>query len=291
MGTRAPGTPRQKNRYSDEVKEQIRLRYPGCLHSDDRKWLAAQLGVIGADGEPDVARLYNAASRSGGARKKTGPASERDDLEAALAAARAPERLLLRDDPAALSWDDYLDGYVRRAFGKLEVELIALFLDRTETAVLHRARQLGLRRHPRGWSLEKAAAWLALDPDELREAGITFLLGFPDGSPSEEVVDAKALAARVSRQLRAARDRGADLFFLAELADLCRNVRRSQLFESCQFLSAAHVCANPYAGPLMGLFCTNSSQHAAGENPNCLARGLELADVDLRRRGRDLETL
>lgn len=130
-----------------------------------------------------VWQLYNAGSRDGG--------TQRDPFELTF---DPQARWKLRDDPNHTVFTPAEDAYLRRVWPaegnskSLRIEAIAMFLDKTETAVAYHARQLErldgdgnptgerLRNVAQFYDAERVRAWLDLrhptakrpnEPDEL----------------------------------------------------------------------------------------------------------------------------
>ena len=146
----------QRARYSNYVKDQVRQRYPLCRTTAHKEQLAQELGI------GSVAKLYNLASRLGATGKE---GAERHSY----AVAREEERLLVREDPATTVFSSEADQYLRAEFGRRAAFVIAFHLHHTETAILYRARHLGLRRPVKYWDI---FPWLVRPrPPRFSEAG------------------------------------------------------------------------------------------------------------------------
>lgn len=202
-------------------------------------------------------------------------------------------RLLLREVPALTVFTVADDRYLCRFFGRQPPSEIAYRIRHTETAVLYRARHLGLRRPARHWPAERVEAWLGLSPTEwpsLRLEGLDrFEIPNRAGDRCELLISATSLARwLVSGNRWMARVAGgADEFFVRDLLESSLSVQRNHTpWESCAFLSAGHVCMNPLASSSWGLFCTNSDKHAAGEDPKCAVRTVRIESLARRREGR-----
>ena len=193
---------KERARYSNWVKQQVKLRYPGCRTTEDKRQLALELGILDTDGQPSVPKLYNLASRLG--------ATGRDDSQANPAAAAAhDDRLKEREDPENTVFSREAERYLRSEFGRRPIEWIAMHLRHTETAVAYYARQLGLRKPVKYWNARKVAYWLGVSVEELhalRNDGIDI---YPqhdvDGHLQLEVVSTTSLA----RWLKDERNAGA----------------------------------------------------------------------------------
>lgn len=261
----------ERTRYPPQVKQQVKLRYRYCRTTADKQALADELGI------GSVPKLYNLASRLGA----TGDDSD-DHYELALA---DESRLRARERPADTSFSSADDRYLRNEFGRRTIEAIAFHLHHTETAILYRARKLGLRKPAKYWNMRKVASWLGFSESELRELrweGIDiFQLYDRHGTLALEAVSTTSLARWLNDDDCRARVlvHGADEFFLLELDEsITALVGSETTFESCKFLSHGHVCQNSYSDSY-GLFCTNNERYKAGEDPRCAMRLLEVSDL------------
>lgn len=260
---------RQRTRYSAYQKEQIIQRYHLCRTTEDKEALARELGI------GSVSNLYYLASRLGAAGRK----AEIFQPEA------AESEQLLHEDPESIVWTDAGDRYLRNEFGRRAIEDIAYHLGHSETALLYRARHLGLRLPVKHWRLDKVSAWLGLDLDELRglhsEGLDIYRLGNRRGEVVIEVVSTTSLGRWLSlkKNLRRLGSK-ADQFFLLEIEESLEDlVKGETTFERCKFLSHGHVCQNPFTDNSYGLFCTNNEKYLAGEDPRCTVRTLAIEDL------------
>lgn len=258
-------------RYSAHIKEQVRTRYPLCRTTADKEALARELGIS------SVNKLYNLASRLG---------VGGSDGEAASAAARDRSRLLIRENPGEVKWTRTALKYLRQEFGRKTIEEIAFHLSHSETAVLFKARELGLRKPVKLWNLEKAAAWLGFSTNELRareEEGLDiYPLGNRQNQLELEVVTTTSLARwmRIKKVAKELKARDADLFFIKEIEESVEEIAEGEAkFEKCRYLSHGHVCQNPFTEASFGLFCTNTDRQEAGMDPRCTVRTLPLEDL------------
>lgn len=264
-----PVARRQRTRYSAFVKEQVRQRYHLCRTTEDKEALARELGI------GSVSKLYNLASRLGAAGRET---------ELFQADAVGAE-LLLREDPETIVWDEAGDRYLRDEFGRRAIEDIAYHLGHSETAVLYRARHLGLRLPVKHWRLDKVSSWLGLELEETRalqaEGLDIYRLGNRRGEVVLEVVSTTSLGRWLSLKKNIKRlGRSADQFFILEIQESLRDlVAGETTFERCKFLSHGHVCQNPFTDNSYGLFCTNNDKYLAGEDPRCTVRTLAIEDL------------
>lgn len=271
---------KERTHYSPWVKQQVRLRYPGCRTTKDKEELARELGILDADGNPSVPKLYNLASRLS--------ATGRGDAENVLTeVATADERLTKREDPDTTTWSSSAESYLKREFGKRTVEWIGVHVKHTETAVVYKARQMGLRQPIKHWNARKVAFWLSLSIDELhalRDEGLD-IYGLHDrqGKLQVEVVSATSLGRWLHEgsHLQDARARGGDEFFLREILETLEDLAAGTTsWERCKFLSAGHICQNPYAMETsFGEFCTNTDTQRAGDDRHCTVKGLAIDDL------------
>jgi hypothetical protein len=264
----------ERARYSNYVKDQVRKRYHLCRTTADKQALADELGI------GSVPKLYNLASRL----RATG--QERGAPEEAIGEAHYRDRLLEREDPENTRFTPDADSYLKAEFGRRTVEAIAFHLHHSETAVLYRARQLGLRKPVKHWRIDKVAPWFGMETEELRELGEEGLdihpLGDRKGRVILEVVSTTSLARWLERKanLKRIRAQGADEFFIREIAESVADLVGGKTeFELCKFLSHGHVCMNPFTDSSFGLFCTNSDRQRAGEDPRCSVRTLAVEDL------------
>lgn len=256
----------------------VRRHYPLCRTTRDRENLARELGI------DSVAKLYNLASRLG-ATGKNGAVVK------TVAMAQEEERLLQREEPGEIIFTPEADHYLRAEFGRRAASVIAFRLHHTETAVLYRARHLGLRRPVRYWDVVKVAFWLGLELHELQAMAASGLDIHPFHDPSsgrlvKEVVSTISLARWMTQPKiqRLLEERDADRFFLLEILESVKDIQSHHPnpergeFERCKFLSGDHICMNTYAVSY-GLYCTNTERQRAGEDPNCSVRTMEIDDL------------
>lgn len=277
---------KRSRRYSNWVKQQVKLRYPLCRTTQDRLQLAAELDIRDENGEPSVSKLYNLASRLG--------ATGRDGASrAAVMHADSEHAGRRREDPDTTTFTEQADRYLRDEFGRRTVEEIAVYLRHTPTAVLYRARKLGLRKPVKYWPARKVAAWLSISMDQLRELtdeGIDIIpQADRDGRLTLEVVSTTSLGRwlRNEKNLAKVREAGADEFFIREILETLEEIASGKSeWERCKFLSYGHVCQNTYAKlTSYGLFCTNTDRQGAGQDPNCRYRTLTIDDLRPPHRG------
>ena len=264
----------QRARYSNYVKDQVRQRYPLCRTTADKEHLAKELGI------GSVAKLYNLASRLGATGKE---GAERHSM----AAANEEERLLIRERPESTVFTPEADRYLESEFGRRSAATIAFHLHHTETAVLYRARQLGLRLPVKYWDIVKVAFWFGMEVDEFRALADEGLDIYPFHDPRtgrlvKEVVSTTSLARWLAapENIKRLQYRDADEFFIREIQESVRDKAAKKTdFERCKFLSHDHICMNTYSENSFGLYCTNTDRQRAGEDPRCSVRHLDIDDL------------
>jgi hypothetical protein len=265
------GMARSRNTYKNtKVERELPRRYFWAAATEDKLWLAHQLGVVNPDDPTSLVRLYNAASRL----HLTGKTADARQQEAEAYAADMV-RLRERDSASKLArfWDDYRDGYLRRVWGRYQPQWIAVYLGCTQIAVLRRARQLGLRRTPWSIELDKAAAWLGLDEQglyALEAAGelVVHRHGDITGRVLNASVNTRSLAAWLASPENRARvlAAGADPLFVAELDE----AMTESGCEDCPFLSIGRLCLSPRAASYEHSY--TADHHCDGNDPDCSLR-------------------
>lgn len=276
----------RRAKYTEEQKEAVRRRYPLARTLEEKRELAIELGM----GEGAVHRLYNLASRlkatrtydewAQGPEQQEAPAARRYD------AASDEERLRMREVPSETRFTREDDHYLKSYFGREAIEKIAFHRGHTEIAMLYRARILGLRRPALAWEQRKVMAWLGIEDSEwpvLQREGVE-AFDLPDrrGHVRVTLVSATSLARWLTQGARWQRlvAGGADEFFCREILESTADVQRAEVgWERCRFLSAGHVCMNPWASSSLGLFCTTTDRHVAGEDPKCAVRSMRFEDL------------
>lgn len=258
---------RQRTRYSAYIKEQVRQRYHLCRTTKDKEELAEELGI------GSVSKLYNLASRLGAAGKESELLDPRQSSESAV-----------REKPGQVDWTGASDRYLRDEFGRRPIEDIAYHLGRSETAVLYRARHLGLRTPVKHWRLDKVASWFGMNEAEfksLRKEGVDIHpLKNPQGEVSLELVSTTSLGRWLQKKSNRAKLRDPDEIFILEIEESIQDLLDgSDVFEKCKFLSHGHVCQNPFTETSFGLFCTNNEKYDAGDDPRCTVRTLAIEDL------------
>lgn len=256
---RRPGRPI----YTDEQKRIVVEQYQYCHTRAEKEALARRLGM-------SMEQLYNLANRL----KATRTYQERAQRAGtASSAAFAPERLRLREDPASTVFTAEQDGYLTRHFGyqargRKHLEEIAFHLGHTESAMMVRARHLGLRRFCKYWDRRKIVPWIGQDEQTLRSWGVEF---FPCLDRRAELAITLASTSSLLRMLEAdgrrqeLADAGADLFFLLELGELTEALRDGEaLWEVSRWISHGQTHLNPWGGVSFGLFDDGSDDAIPG---------------------------
>lgn len=280
MTTSLPLAPaRQKReRYSAHLKNEVRRRYPLCQSIDDKQALADALGI------DSLHKLYNLASRIGVTRPSVN--SPAHNVRRSYEPRHDATRLALREDPSSTTFADTDDLYIRTHYGRQHVEEIAYLLDHTETAVMYRARQLGVRKPVWFWELRKVLAWLNLSEAELRELGRPVGLEIYHcqdrfGSLCVGLVDAPSLARTLLHQgnwRRLVGEQNADRFFIREALQAEVDVRNGAEREQTHWVSHGRTCLSPLAGAAFGWFDDGTDMKLPG-------RGLHPRDLTAKRIG------
>jgi len=277
----------RRAKYTEEQKEAVRRRYPLARTLEEKRELAIELGM----GEGAVHRLYNLASRLKATRTydewAQGPdVPEEPSVARRYDAASDAERLRMREIPSETHFTREDDHYLKSYFGREAIEKIAFHRGHTEIAMLYRARILGLRRPALAWDVAKVSAWLGLEesdwPGLVREGVERIDLPDRRGRIPVTIVTATSLARWLTQGARWQRlvTQGADEFFCREILESTADVQRAAVgWERCRFLSAGHVCQNPWATCSLGLFCTTNDRHVAGEDPKCSVRSMRFEDL------------
>lgn len=263
----------RRAKYSPELKQLIREKYPFCVTLEDKQELAREAGI------DHIHKLYNLASRLGVTR------TNNDAFEGAYSRPLgAPGSRRTRFADVSFSAAD--DRYLRRQFGRKQIADIAFFRNLPESALLYRARQLGLRRAARYWGEARVLDWLGIERgawQAARQEGVdVFPLRNRQGKVATRLVSTTSLARWLidDKRFVALVQAGADEFFVREVIESAVNVARGeQGWERCTFLGSDHLCQNPFAGVSFGLFCTKNERHEAGEDPKCSVRLLRIDDL------------
>jgi hypothetical protein len=252
--------------YSDETKATVRAKYPLCKTPDDRDKLARECGIGSRQ------KLYNLASRLVATRPHTNSHVEWSGEDAAYDATRDDSRLYLRDDPDKLSWSADDDRYLREHFGRTFVEAIGFMLNRTETAVSYRARELGLRNIPRYYDAKKVAAWLGISMRDLLLLSRRGLDIFPCtdryGKLKITLVSTTSLARVLLRDRlwkRLVDKFDADQFFVKDIIESIVALQREEaVWEPNSWVSHGHVSLNPFSEACFGWFYDGHDRKMAG---------------------------
>jgi hypothetical protein len=222
---------RKKERYPEPTKVLVMRKYPLCLTKEDRHMLRREAKI------ESLTKLYNFASRLVVTRGHGEP--EYDPCTDV-------NRLLLRFDPSEWVWTKDMDRYIKNAWRRFEIENIAFFLNTSETAVLHRARHLGLRNVPKYWDVKKVSYWLGLTKEDLinlKTKGVAGADGKavtldlkPCTDPEEEVriwlVSTSSLArvlAKDNYYKVLIEKKGADEFFIKDILESAEALQITQL--------------------------------------------------------------
>lgn len=265
-------------RYSPYVKAEVLKRYHLCRTTEDKKNLAKQLDIVDENGEGDVSKLYNLASRLKATANKNGDTPQIDD----------DSLKRRRLDPKTTEFSREADDYINREFGKRTAAEIAYHLKLSVPAVLVRARHLSKRRLTKHWELEDVAGWLDMSEEAIRGlqedkvALDIYELYDRRSQRKHEVVSLTSLI----RWLHTPGNRekvlegNPDHFFLLEIDESVKLLREGAgRWENCKFLSSDHRCMNPYAENSHGLFCTNNERYEAGDDPLCSVKTFEIYDL------------
>lgn len=264
-----------RTRYSPEIKEAVRTRYPLCRSYADKDALARELGI------GSVAKLYNLASRLKVTQHPGSEGRESDALRSVVDRAFAPERLLVREDPSECVFTSDDDDYLHRHFGRQHLAVMALHCNHTESAMTWRARKLGLRQPVRWWDLERVTAWLGMSGPALSRAGVhLYRCCDQRGRVRIVLVDAVELVNMLldGGMWQSLVARGADQFFIRELIDAQLQVNRGQAEWEPTWVSHSHTCLNPFSSLSFGLFYDGSDDKLLGAD-------FTPADLDPRRVG------
>lgn len=256
---RRPGRPI----YTEEQKRIVIEQYQYCHTRSEKEALARRLGMT-------MEQLYNLANRL----KATRTYQERAQRAGtASSAAFDPQRLTLREDPETAIFSAEQDGYLSRHFGyeargRKHLEEIAFHLGHTETAMMVRARHLGLRRFCKYWDQRKVLPWLVQTEDALRGWGVEF---FPCLDRRAELAITLVSTSSLLRMLEPKGRReelargGADLYLLTELGELTEALRGGDaLWEVSRWISHGQTHLNPWGGVSFGLFDDGSDDAIPG---------------------------
>jgi hypothetical protein len=237
----------RKARYSDEIKHQVISLYPLCLDVEDKIELAEKLQI------ESLHKLYNLASRL----KVT---KEYQDCYDPSGRWNIPGAYVPRTDTSA--WRDRQpydpeifstkdDEYVRKYYGKQHVEEIRYVRGYTETAILYRARHLGVRKACYYWDERRVSAWLGVRVPTLRSA--LKRLGkevYPcvdiHGQVRITLVATEDIAQLLLHKgsWRKLLETGADEWFVREILESYILLREGN-GEACKWVSHGRTCLNP----------------------------------------------
>ncbi|WP_217924691.1 hypothetical protein [Miltoncostaea oceani] len=278
-----PTATSRRTQYTEDQKAIVRAKYPQCRTVADKERLAEEVGVT------SVHKLYNLASRLGVTRSNDEWARRPDEIIEAAAndPILSPKRLAARDPFFETSFDADSDDFLRRNFGRQTIEKIAFHLDKTVSAMLYRARHLGLRKPNKYWEGDQVSAWLCLDEEDwtaLADQGLVrHQLTDRNGRVKMSVIATIAIArwlVRGNRWQRLVAERGADEFFCREIIESVADLQQRQTsWEPCSHLSASHTCQNSYAATSFSLFCADNDRYMAGCDPKCGVRQLRPEDL------------
>ena len=202
-----------------------------------------------------------------------------------------PALLGKRLRPSTTPFSPADDRAISRDWGSCTAAQIAHQRGLSLSAVLYRARHLGLRRASRNWPRSHVEAWLGLsshDWPRLAEEGLEWwALEDRRGRVGENLVSTTSLARWLVQGNRWQRlvCAGADEFFCREILESFSELQLAGAlpaeaepplrWEYCKFLGPDHCCRNPFAA-CHGLFCSNSERYAAGDDPKCESRRIPL---------------
>lgn len=268
-----------RTQYSEEVKAIVKAKYHLCRTPDDRRALARECGI------GSLQKLYNLASRLNATRPHSGSSADWEhSADEGYDATQDRSRLELRDDPRTLVWTSDDDRYLREHFGRTFIENIAFYLNRTETAVAYRARQLGLRNIPKYYDLKKVAPWLGLTYRSvllLTKRGLEIHPCTDRNGKLQVTLISTTSLARVLLKQRLWKllvDRyDADVFFIKDVIESVVALQKGEAnWESSCWVSHGHTCLNPFSEVCFGLFYDGYDDEAGGR-----AAGYELDPRDL----------
>jgi len=278
-----PNAPRRRNRYNAEMLQRVRQVYPRIRTAEQKRRFAKQLGMRSEK------QLYNLASRLEITRdmhdRLAGGEIHPDE---AYDPCLDPERLLIRDDPRNPDlFDGEDDAYLRDTFGQQQIAEISWVLGKSESAVMLRARQLGLRRPVHYWPLDRVLAWLGCSERELVQ--LLRLIGRDNsihrccdrqGRVRIALIESSALARAISKNgvwRILVEKRNADLCFVYEILGAESEVAQGRCRrEDNHWVSHGHTCLNPFSGISFGLFYDGTDPKLVGAElrPEQLAKDL-----------------
>ena len=272
--------------YSPETKARVHVCYPICKSPADRQRLADDENI------GSLQKLYNMASRIDATRAHAGSTEDwmADD---GYDATEDWARLYLRDDPNAVSWNADDDRFLREHFGKTKIEEIGVFLNRSETAVAYRVRQLRLRNIPKYYDIRKVAPWLGLKVSDVLLMTKLGLDVFPccnaDGEIKITLVSTTSLARTLLRGRlwkRLVDKYDADEFFIRDVIESVVALQKGEaVWEPSPRVSHGRVSLNPYSETCFGLFYDGFDEKMAGDDldPRDLHPDARVTSDDWRR--------
>jgi hypothetical protein len=145
-------------------------------------------------------------------------------------------------------------------------------LNRTETAVAYRARQLGLRNIPKYYDLKKVAPWLGLSHRSVLLLAKRGLEVHPctdsNGRLCITLISTTSLARVLlkDRFWKLLADRyGADKFFIKDIVESVVALQKGEAnWEPNCWVSHGHTCLNPFSEACFGLFFDGYDDKMAG---------------------------
>jgi hypothetical protein len=257
---------RKRAKYSKAIKERVRAEYPYCTTLDEKRELARSLGM------DSLHKLYNLASRLGVTRTNAD-----DDFHVGLhrepGITVSPSHALgLGSSLSETVFTDADDNYLRNHWGNTKLAMIAAQRGHSESALLYRARTLGLRRCQPQWSCSDAARYLGIEESFLLQID-TLMIFETSAEPRTRLVSATSLWDWVKDETLP----HAEEFFLLELKESTEWIQSlRERWEGCKYVTPDHMCQNPAALNSYGLYCSRREEHDAGEDPKCRVRTLPL---------------
>jgi len=279
-----------RTQYSEDVKAVVKAKYHLCRTPEDRDALARECGIGSRQ------KLYNLASRLNATRPHANSHAEWTDDEEGYDATQDSARLYLRDNPATLVWSLDQDRYLSEHFGRTFIESIGFYLNRTETAVAYRARQLGLRNIPKYYDLKKVAPWLGLNYRAVFLLSAKGLEIHPctdrRGKSAITLISTTSLA-RLLLKDRLWKELvdvyGADKFFIKDVVESVVAMQRNEAnWEPNCWVSHGHTCLNPFSDTCFSWFYDGYDDKMAGFDldPRDLAPTANVASDHWRRGSR-----
>jgi len=281
----------KKNRahYSLERKALIRAVYQICISPEDRARVLRVFNI------KNRTQLYNLASRIGGTRPHTqsnNSAVGNDGYDSS----RDYTRLYLRDDPETLLWQEDDDRVMRSHFGRTKIEDIALFLDRAETSVAYRARELKLRNIPKYYDVKKVAPWLGITVSSLFEMKEKIGLElFPCCDSRGRVQITLVSTTSLARCLllgglwkRLVDRYDADEIFIRDIIESMISLQNDRAaWEPNPWVSHGHTSLNPYSSACFGKFFNGGDNKMNGIDldPRALSPEANVTSDHWRRNG------